>query len=85
MNDNRTRWARSEVSFQYLERGIPAWLSARRKADPSRHHATQLAAVEALLNPFLARLKKEIGALASETSTRYAFYEAAARLDRRIV
>lgn len=83
MGLNRARRARSEVALQHLNSEICSWLGTRRKADKRRQHATQLAAIEALLAKFLLRLRKDVDALVGQDPT-YAFYAAAAKVDLRI-
>ena len=80
---NPVRVATSELLFQRVIDGIRAWQVKRAKADPRRQHATQLAAVGAVLGRIRGELEKEKKDLSSGEAG--AQYEACQRFDRRTV
>jgi hypothetical protein len=80
----RSRRARSEVALLHLAGGVSDWVAARNKADSRRQHVTQLKAIADLLGNLVTRLHKDFAALPISDAT-HAFFEAASRLDRRIV
>jgi hypothetical protein len=79
-----TRRAKSEVVLGELGRSIEDWLDQRDRKDTRRQHATQLAAIGAVLRRGLARLENDFDAIPANGDAG-AFFAATRALDARMI